>query len=154
MFLFSTLQLSHSSVLEYVVRRNLPSQADRLAAVVKELVDILGHSPLTVNLVHFARYVARLVTAGVLLCSFLYTDGVQDLSSTATRLHDVRSALALVPVDEAHKFSTSNVRISEPDRVESLWRRMKDVLLHEAESNGISVDPSSAALDMASALYK
>lgn len=60
MFVFSTLQLSHASVLEYVVRRNLPSQADKLAAVVKELVDILGHSPLTVNLVHFARCVVTL----------------------------------------------------------------------------------------------
>lgn len=79
---------------------------------------------------------------------------MQDLSSMAQHYHDARSALALVPVDEANKLSTSNVRISEPDRVESMWRRIKDILLHEAESKGMSLDPSSAALDMASALYK
>jgi hypothetical protein len=53
----STVQLSiaDASVMEYIIRRNLPSQAGEIYDLVQQLVRKLGHSPLTANLVHFAR---------------------------------------------------------------------------------------------------
>lgn len=56
--LFSTIQLSHPAVLEFVVRRNLPEQAEAVAALVHQLVGRLGYSALTANLLSFARSVA------------------------------------------------------------------------------------------------
>lgn len=87
-------------------------------------------------------------------CSFLHSDAVQDLTTTAQQHRDVRAALSVVPADEADKFSACTVRVSEPDRVESMWRRFKDILLREAETKNLSVDPSASAFDIASALYK